>query len=288
MYNVENNLKINIYKRGHSYKIDQQIDVLLWFNRIFDNKKEFVPYEKIEKRCLSSIEKLCILPEKKQQNFYLKNPLCVFKKNLEPVKKIDNNYIQNIKKHLAGFVDKKYYWRIIDRYPVGDNEYWRIVYSPEKGILFPAEIVKREKPSGVVILLDEITRTEKLERHISQSYKNLTVIRLDLRGFGESSTKESWEDWENWCQNNFSGKNFKLFIFCLLLGEYFPLEREKDIICLVSIAKKINSGKIIIHAYSSTAISAILAGIVDRRINKLMLEEFLYSYESIFEGGYPV
>lgn len=288
MHNAEKNLKMNIYKRQHGYDRKQQTDVLLWFNKIFKNGKEFVPYEKIEKSCFPSEKELCVLPEKKQQSFYLKNPLSILAKNVKPASKPDNSYIQNITEQLADFVNKKFYWEIIDRYPVGNREHLRIVYSPEKGILLPAEIVRSEKPSKIVIFLDETLRTEKPEKGIALSYEIFTVIRPDLRGCGEASMKESWEDWENWCQNNFSGKNFKLFILCHLLGKRLPVERAKDIICLVSIAKEIAPVNLVLHAYSITAISAILAGIVDKRIDHLILEEFLYSYKSVFEGDYPV
>ncbi|HON05259.1 MAG TPA: acetylxylan esterase [bacterium] len=288
MHNAETRIKMTISDRGHAYGIDQQTDVLMWFNNLFKNKREFVPYEEIEKRYFPSVKQLYVFPDNKQKKFYLKNPLYIFNKNLEPVKKIDNRYIQNIRKQLNNFVNKKPRWKIIDRYPIADKDYFRIVYCPEKGILLPAEIVKSKKTSGVIILLDGILRTEKPEKHISLSYKDLTVIRPDLRGYGESSPKESWPDWENWCQGNFSGKSFNLFILCHLLGRYIPVERAKDIICLVSIAKEISSEKIIVHSYSSTVISAILAGIVDKRIEELILEGFLYSYKGVFDCGFPI
>ncbi|HOC02858.1 MAG TPA: hypothetical protein PKK91_05210, partial [bacterium] len=54
------------------------------------------------------------------------------------------------------------------------------------------------------------------------------------------------------------------------------------------IAKEISSEKIIVHSYSSTVISAILAGIVDKRIEELILEGFLYSYKGVFDCGFPI
>jgi len=287
MHHAEEKLKITISDKGHGYYVEQIEQVLLWFNKIFDSRHEFIPYEKITENQLPSEKEICVLADNESRQYYLKNPLKIFKKNVNVQK--DSGYIENIKRQLQPFLEKNCYWEIIDRYPMGNRYYCRMIFSPEKNLILPAEIVIPEKLDCTLILLDEIKRTEKQQLHIQKSFANNLVIRPDLRWCGETSYRERWEDYENFCQNNFSGKNFKTFIMCHILGRYVVVERAKDIICLVSILKKNwNIKKIIVHAHSSTAISAILAGIVDKRIEKLILEDFLFSYKSIFDVEYPL
>jgi len=50
----------------------------------------------------------------------------------------------------------------------------------------------------------------------------------------------------------------------------------------------LKSKRITVHACGATALSAIFASIVDRRVQKLMLQDFLYSFRDVFEKHYPV
>lgn len=289
MHNAENKLKITISNRGHCYNSDQKTQVLLWFNEVFGNKTEFFPLEKIEKsKNLPSDDEIYVLPDRKSQKFYLKNPLLVFRKNVRIMEK-SHCWLENIKTRLKSFNEKTFYSKIIDRYPVEKLNYCRMVFSPERGLLLPAEILIPEKPARAIILLDEIPRTINQQWQFEYAHKNFLAIRPDLRGFGETSMKDGWPDIENWCQNVFSGKNFKLFILCHLLGREIVVERTKDILCLISILQKQWQIKsIFIHARSITVPAAIIASIMERGIEKLILEDFLCSYESVFEKGYPV
>jgi len=287
LHHCEDRIKIAISDKTHGYHPQQKKDVLSWFNKIFNNEKEYVPFEEIRKE-LPSEKSLTVLSERKDQKFYLKNPLEVFKKNVNVKKKQDCRYINSIKKELVPFTEEKFY-RIIDVFPAGNIRYCRMVFSPEKGIVLPAELILPEKSERVLILLDETPRTHHVYEDFRYAYDGNIVIRPDLRGFGETGFRDDWPDIENWCQNIFSGKNFKLFILCHLVGKRIVVERAKDILALVSISARLYRGKkICVHAKGITAISAVLASIADRRINKLVLEKFLYSYRSVFEKGYPL
>ncbi len=288
MHGAADKLRISISDKGHSYDIKEQTDVLKWFNEIFDNKHDFVPFNEITKKSFPSDKEIIVLPEKKERSFYLKNFLNVFTKNVQITKK-DKSFIENIKNDLKKFAQKTFTFEIIDRYPIGDIDCCRMVFYPEKNLVLPAEILIPRMPRGTIILLDEIKRTEKQHWQFELANKKNIVIRPDLRGLGETALKDDWPDIENWCQNNFSGKNFKLFILCHLLGRYIVVERAKDILALVSIAaEQLKSKRITVHACGATALSAIFASIVDRRVQKLMLQDFLYSFRDVFEKHYPV
>ncbi len=286
MHNAEDKIKMTVSDKGHCYDTQQITAVLRWFNELFENTAKFIPFERIESKL--SEEGLCVLPDRTSQNFYLKNPLSVFKKNIGVTEK-DNSFIENIRQQLMPFTSKNFYFKIIDRYPAGKYNHCRMVFSPEKGLLLPAEVIVPEKPERAIILLDDVERTKNYQWQFGYAYKGYLVVRPDLRGAGESSMKDDWPDIENWCQNIFSGKNFKLFILCHLLGRSIVVERAKDIICLVSIINQNwKIGKNVVYARGTMALSAILASIVDSRIEKLILEEFLYSFRSVFEKDYPV
>ncbi|MCX7705777.1 MAG: acetylxylan esterase [bacterium] len=287
MFDAEKNIKITVSDKGHAYDIDQKTEVLLWFNEIFGKKMKFFPLKNVVEHLPSNSE-ISVIPDRKSRKYYLNNPLCVFRKNVN-LRKQDISFIENIKVQLNGFAGKKIYFKIIDRYPIGNMNYCRMIFSPENGILLPAEIIVPEKPDSAAVLLDEIPRTLNQQWLFEYAYKNFLIIRPDLRGLGETGMKDDWSDMENWCQNVFSGKNFKLFILCHLLGKYIVVERAKDILALISIISRgYGQEKIVIHARGITAIPAIIAGIVDKRIEKIVLEEFLYSFENVFEKDYPV
>ncbi|MCM8759059.1 MAG: acetylxylan esterase [Candidatus Omnitrophica bacterium] len=288
MHNAEDKLKISVSEQGHCYNSKQQTEVLKWFNEIFGNKTQFFPLEKIDKKNLPSDDELCVLPDRMSQRFYLKNFLVVFKKNIGIMKK-DNSFVENIRQYLLPFTFKNFYLKNIGRYPTGKLNHCRMVFSPEKGLLLPAEVIVPEKPKQAIILLDEVGRIQNCQWQFEYAYKNYLVIKPDLRGTGETSMKDNWQDIENWCQNIFSGKNFKLFILCHLVGKSIVVERAKDILCLVSIINKnFKIKNVFVHARGIMALPAIIASIVDSRIEKLMLEEFLYSFRSVFEKDYPV
>ncbi|HOL36153.1 MAG TPA: hypothetical protein PKW86_09835, partial [bacterium] len=288
MHYAEEKLKISIFDKGHSYDIEQQTEVMKWFNGIFGNRHDFVPFDKIEKKSFPAEDEIIVLAEKKERNFYLKNVLNVFKKNVEITKK-ERSYIEKITGELKPFTEKTFRFEIIDRYPIGAMQYYRIVFYPEKNLVLPAEIIIPPNPAGTMILLDEIRRTEKHQWQLEYAWRNYLVIRPDLRGFGETVLRDDWPDIENWCQNHFSGKSFKLFILCHLVGKYIIVERAKDILALVSIAtERLKAKKITIWACGATVLPAIFTSIIDTRIQKLIIQDFLYSFKDVFEKSYPV
>jgi hypothetical protein len=196
-----------------------------------------------------------------------------------------DEYLQEIKP----FATAVPHWEQIDCYRVGESQCRRIVYEPEKGLLLPAEILIPKTIKGAVILLDEIGRLETIEWQTQMASEGYLVLRPDLRGWGEATLEDKWPDLENWARRLYNGKRWEYFSLCLMAGRHAILERVKDTLALMNLAQsQFGCTTFRLCGKRGGALVAIWTALLDKRVDHLIVENFLSSYRDVVDQELPV
>jgi len=296
LHNSEENFSQTIWDRGHEYKNDQLEDAIKWFNLHLDNDAEFVPTEEIKKDDIPS-EGECQVTEK--GNLALegyKSLSEIFAEHISKQKKANNsgnkqNLIQTFIAEKLQAVDTECQtqWKLIDSYQINNITGNRILFSPEKKVWLPVEILIPEKIKGISILLDESPRMNNLEWQIEHAAAGYLVVCPDMRGFGDTAGEDLWPDLENWALNIYAGKRYKLAVLARVVGRDLMLDRANDISSLINVLEAMGyKTKITIHGRRIGALVGIFAALTDTRIKKLKLDYLLKKCNIHYRKMYPL
>ncbi len=284
-------LAMQVWEKGHKYDQDQWPAAVAWFNRWLGgpDRPHFqgaVPEQDI----LSPDESLI----SNGGNLYtegFRNPAKSWFRALERSRNTRRSprtaaetCRREIRKAIAPGKPSKP--REIDRSVHGKLLGKRIMFTSEPGIILPAEILMpSSRPQGITVLLDEIDRRETPEWQAQVAANGQLAIRPDLRGWGETAIAETWEDWENLCQNRFAGKRYRLYALTQLVGRNLVLERARDVLAAVAAARYYcPRGPVTLWGRRGGALAAAFAALYGRKIDRLILERFPYAYRDVADS----
>ena len=294
MLGKEENFAQTVRDRGHAYQPDQVEDSLRWFNKHFDNNTEFVSHENIDPENIPSEEE-CATTEK--SNLFLSgftDPITVFakiaKKRHQPAADKRHAIEKFIEKHASGLdANREIECEVIDTYQVEGFRGNRILYSPEPGIWLPVEILIPKDADGISILLDETSRMSDLEWQMEHARTGKVTVRPDLRGLGDTANKDEWSDWENWSQNVYSGKRYRLSALARVMGRNIIMDRAADISALLNVLRNMGfDGEVSLHGRRVGALTAIFAALLDARFATPNVEACIDSYWDHLEAAFPI
>jgi cephalosporin-C deacetylase-like acetyl esterase len=278
LHGAEHLLRMRVWDKGHVYDQDQLRVVARWFQKQIGEGKGGGALKEVGKSELPS-ERECQVTS--HGNLYregLRKPNLVFQGCLKR-RTSTSRRPPDLFAAIRSFVGQRIEWREVDSYCVNGCAGQRILFAPEKGLLLPAEILTPSKPRGTMILLDEAGRMDDLEWQLKTTRKGYATMRPDLRGWGETAPAEDWSDRENWTQIVYAGKRIKLATFMWLVGKQAPIERAKDVVGLLNVVAEMGLPRPwIVHGKRSGALVGLCAGFVDRRVDRLILEDFPSSY----------
>jgi hypothetical protein len=100
-----------------------------------------------------------------------------------------------------------------------------------------------------------------------------------MRGFGDIANKESWSDWENWMQNVYIGRRYRLAALAGVIGRNIMIDRAEDICALITVLISMGfDDDFIIHGKRIGGLVGLFAAVADPRIKRLDMGSYINSY----------
>lgn len=291
---AEDKFSQSFWDRGHVFENDQVEVTVKWFNRWLKHDAEFIASENIDQADIPAEEE-CRVTEK--GNLFLSGfptPIKLFSEYADTVHKAQTPAAKAIEAFIADNnmqVDSKqqFEWELVDSYRIGDISGKRIIFSPEENIWLPVEVLIPEKVEKIMILLDEGSRMNDIERQIKYAADNCLTVRPDMRGFGDTEGEDSWPDKENWAQQVYQGKRYRLAALAGMVGRILLLDRAQDISALISVLSVMGyKQEITIHGKRNGALTGIFTALRDHRVKRLILKDCLTSYWEHLSEEFPV
>lgn len=288
-------IHIKSWDRGHTYASDQVHEAIAWFDQWFKHDGEPVP--------VPELSEPSDVPEAEDLYVTAGGSLYAHERYPTPRKVFWSNVGGELPSQpdVAGFlaeaepqtsVSTSMEWAEMSRSDVGPYASVRtIAYTPEPGILLPAEVLEPNAYEGVSILLDESDRRDDLEWQMSHVNSNRLVIRADLRGWGETQPEPDWADWESWTLRFYSGRRWALHGQARMIGRNLVFDRVRDIRALLRVASEIageHAANIHVHGRRGAALPALLAALLEPGVAKLTLERFCQSLRDVIECELPL
>lgn len=285
-------LEMRAWDRGHAYKPDQFAEAIAWFDRWLRYDGEPVPTPAVPE--LTDVPEPAALQVTRTGNLYdegVPGPRAVFwpmARRTLPARADVAGFVQAAAKRTP--VTPPIAWTELSR---SDISPWAMVrtlcFSPEPGILLPAEVLVPHEPATLRIMLDESDRREDLDWQMRAVGQGDLVIRPDLRGWGETTPAPDWSDLESWAQRFYSGHRRALHGLARLIGRDLPLDRVRDLRALLHVAAEIAGNlPIHLHARRGAALPALLLALVEQGIGRLTLERPLHAFADVTERDLPV
>lgn len=282
-------LELQTWSKGHSYDHEQWPAALAWFNRWLGGPARPVFTGPVPPGDILAREESLVSVSGNIYAEGYRDPGRVFvsRAGRRPARGGSAACLAFLEKALAGGRAPRV--EEIDRYRVGTLAGRRIIFETEPGISLPAEILAPRRPRGLTLLLDELDRREAPEWLAAAAARGRLAVRPDLRGWGETAPPESWEDWENWCQNLYSGRRYKLFALARLAGRNLVLERARDALAALAAARRwCPEGPVTFHGRRGGALVAAFAALGGgEKVDRLVLESFPASYRAVLAADRP-
>jgi hypothetical protein len=282
-------LEMMTWERGHAYEPDQFAQTLGWFDRWLK------PQAAGERRAEVEPENLPVAGEiqvTEQGNLY--------EEGRPSAATVFARFARSTltgKKDVAGFVrmleettevEETTSWAEMDRFDLAAVSGRTLCYAVESDLLLPVNVFMPARPRGIMLLLDECGRDEDRDWQLQRAAEGWLTFRPDLRGWGETAIEEDWADWEGWARRLYDGKRRRAHAMALMMGRSLPIERGRDVRHLVNIAGEIAPGlPITMHGRRHGAFVALLAGLADERIERVVLERLPASFEELLDADLP-
>lgn len=292
LHQAEDRLKMQVWDRGHCYQDDQLEVAIDWFNTWLKPQPHAPVNDDSTEADIPAMEELLVSPEENIFSDGYKRPNQVFAdvraRRTATSRKPPEDMMASLRLalHREGPVE----WLELDRFRHGTGFGRRIVYKSEPDLWLPAEMMEPEgAPRGIMILVDEGDRRKDVEWQVEWVSRGYTVVRPDVRGWGETSPREEWADWEGWAQNRYSDAGYRLFALARLTGRNLVWDRARDLTALLDILVKLAPNlDIALRGRRQGALPALYAALADERVKQLALENHLRSYRDLMDSDPPL
>lgn len=291
MAGAETHIAMQVWDKGHAYEDDQLTVAIDWFNRWLKGDAAPANVTPLPDGAVPAFDDLLITPQENLFDAGYPTPNTVFARHARPARADDDRP----ETFLAAIRDavrpprREPAWIELDRFVPGTGLGRRIAFSPEPGLLLPADILVPDEARGVTLLVDACDRRDDLDWQIEVMHAGQVAVRPDLRGWGETSPREEWSDWEGWSQNRYSGKQARLYGLARLTGHNLVLDRARDLAALLDVVAQLFPGlPVSLWGRRQGALPALYAAVTDTRIVRLTMERYLRSYRDLMEAELPV
>jgi len=287
----EERIRMTVTQGGHQCTSEQFLEITEWFDRWLKGDGEAARPDPGEQGDVAEPQKLWLSPGCSIYGAGYKKPHEAFCEFLDsrPGRPPDpEGFVAFVKDAVRS--EFKPTWEEIDWYAIGPLEGKRIVYGSEPGVLLPAEVlVPPGEIKGAVVLLDETDRRAMQDWQVQVASEGKVAVRPDLRGWGETLLKEEWQDWENWCENTFSGRRYKAYALAHIVGRNLVLDRVRDAMAAISVAAEVaGASGVRLWGRRGGAWVALLTALCDDRVEGLIMERFLWSFRELMREDVPV
>jgi hypothetical protein len=288
LYGKEENIKLYIARGTHSYNDELRREAVKWFVRHLKGEETVNLAESIKIEPEETLK--CTISGQVLAEFESAKDIC--KLNYEYFKKNQRRLSdrEEIRKKLLEVLnlpseDKPLYPRVIEEGTFNNTRYKKIFMFPEKDIATAGIYIDgKDKKRYTLFLLDE--GTDGIQKDFDLIRRFLDegdVFVFDPRGIGSVRCR----DINPYKFYEYYGTEYKLNFDSMMLGTSLTALRVFDILRAFEYVKDIKpDAHLAIGGKGISAIYALFAGVIDRDIEEVYLEDLLYSYEDIISSKY--
>jgi len=288
LYGKEENIKLYIARGTHSYNDELRREAVKWFVRHLKGEETVNLAESIKIEPEETLK--CTISGQVLAEFESARDIC--KLNYEYFKKNQRRLSdrEEIRKKLLEVLnlpseDKPLYPRVIEEGTFNNIRYKKIFMFPEKDIATAGIYIDgKDKKRYTLLLLDEGTDGIQKDFDLIRRFLNEgDVFVFDPRGIGSVRCR----DINPHKFYEFYGTEYKLNFDSMMLGTSLTALRVFDILRAFEYVKDIKpDAHLAIGGKGISAIYALFAGVINRDIEEIYLEDILYSYEDIISSKY--
>jgi len=288
LYGKGEDIKLYIARGTHSYNDELRREAVKWFVRHLKGEETVNLAESIKIEPEESLK--CTISGQVLAEFESARDIC--KLNYEYFKKNQRRLSdrEEIREKLLEVLnlpseDKPLYPRVIEEGTFNNTRYKKIFMFPEKDIATAGIYIDgKDKKRCTLLLLDE--GTDGIQKDFDLIRRFLDegdVFVFDPRGIGSVRCR----DINPYRFYDYYGTEYKLNFDSMMLGTSLTALRVFDILRAFEYIRDIKPDvHLAIGGKGISAIYALFAGVIDRDIEEVYLEDLLYSYEDIISSKY--
>jgi dienelactone hydrolase len=288
LYGKGEDIKLYIARGTHSYNDELRREAVKWFVRHLKGEETVNLAESIKIEPEESLK--CTISGQVLAEFESARDIC--KLNYEYFKKNQRRLSdrEEIREKLLEVLnlpseDKPLYPRVIEEGTFNNTRYKKIFMFPEKDIATAGIYIDgKDKKRCTLLLLDE--GTDGIQKDFDLIRRFLDegdVFVFDPRGIGSVRCR----DINPHGFYDYYGTEYKLNFDSMMLGTSLTALRVFDILRAFEYIRDIKPDMhLAIGGKGISAIYALFAGVIDRDIEEVYLEDLLYSYEDIISSKY--
>ena len=288
LYGKGEDIKLYIARGTHSYNDELRREAVKWFVRHLKGEETVNLAESIKIEPEESLK--CTISGQVLAEFESARDIC--KLNYEYFKKNQRRLSdrEEIREKLLEVLnlpseDKPLYPRVIEEGTFNNTGYKKIFMFPEKDIATAGVYIDgKDKKRCTLLLLDE--GTDGIQKDFDLIRRFLDegdVYVFDPRGIGSVRCR----DINPYRFYDYYGTEYKLNFDSMMLGTSLTALRVFDILRAFEYIRDIKPDvHLAIGGKGISAIYALFAGVIDRDIEEVYLEDLLYSYEDIISSKY--
>jgi len=288
LYGKGEDIKLYIARGTHSYNDELRREAVKWFVRHLKGEETVNLAESIKIEPEETLK--CTISGQVLAEFESARDIC--KLNYEYFKKNQRRLSdrEEIREKLLEVLnlpseDKPLYPRVIEEGTFNNTRYKKIFMFPEKDIATAGIYIDgKDKKRCTLLLLDE--GTDGIQKDFDLIRRFLDegdVFVFDPRGIGSVRCR----DINPHRFYDYYGTEYKLNFDSMMLGTSLTALRVFDILRAFEYIRDIKPDvHLAIGGKGISAIYALFAGVIDRDIEEVYLEDLLYSYEDIISSKY--
>ena len=288
LYGKGEDIKLYIARGTHSYNDELRREAVKWFVRHLKGEETVNLAESIKIEPEETLK--CTISGQVLAEFESARDIC--KLNYEYFKKNQRRLSdrEEIREKLLEVLnlpseDKPLYPRVIEEGIFNNTRYKKIFMFPEKDIATAGIYIDgKDKKRCTLLLLDE--GTDGIQKDFDLIRRFLDegdVFVFDPRGIGSVRCR----DINPYRFYDYYGTEYKLNFDSMMLGTSLTALRVFDILRAFEYIRDIKPDvHLAIGGKEISAIYALFAGVIDRDIEEVYLEDLLYSYEDIISSKY--
>jgi len=288
LYGKGEDIKLYIARGTHSYNDELRREAVKWFVRHLKGEETVNLAESIKIEPEETLK--CTISGQVLAEFESARDIC--KLNYEYFKKNQRRLSdrEEIREKLLEVLnlpseDKPLYPRVIEEGTFNNTRYKKIFMFPEKDIATAGIYIDgKDKKRCTLLLLDE--GTDGIQKDFDLIRRFLDegdVFVFDPRGIGSVRCR----DINPYRFYDYYGTEYKLNFDSMMLGTSLTALRVFDILRAFEYIRDIKPDvHLAIGGKGISAIYALFAGVIDRDIEEVYLEDLLYSYEDIISSKY--
>ena len=288
LYGKGEDIKLYIARGTHSYNDELRREAVKWFVRHLKGEETVNLAESIKIEPEETLK--CTISGQVLAEFESARDIC--KLNYEYFKKNQRRLSdrEEIREKLLEVLnlpseDKPLYPRVMEEGTFNNTRYKKIFMFPEKDIATAGIYIDgKDKKRCTLLLLDE--GTDGIQKDFDLIRRFLDegdVFVFDPRGIGSVRCR----DINPYRFYDYYGTEYKLNFDSMMLGTSLTALRVFDILRAFEYIRDIKPDMhLAIGGKGISAIYALFAGVINRDIEEIYLEDILYSYEDIISSKY--